>query len=409
MPVTEHDGLELRPIRDEEFEAWSTMLHRAFGEEPDKETLAVHRAETEFDRTIGAFRGERPVGSASSLSRTISLPGAEPVGCAAVTDVSVSSDHRRRGLLNVMMRMLLDQARARGEPFASLYASETVIYGRYGFGPAVPALGFELDRAGATLVVPGDTSGVELVEPAEAISRVPSISEAARTSRGGWIDRPEAWWQSNLGNDPESWRDGFSKRYHAVLEDRGFVTYRIKSDWKREVPNSTLRVIEFVATDADAAAGLWQFLFGVDLVASITASGRPIDDPLADMMVHRNRLVTSSSEAMFLRCLDVPTCLTARGYHVSDRLVLAVHDEQVADNTGSWELIAGPDGVSCEPTDDAPDLEMDLADLGTILLGGVPATRLVGARRIVEHSMGAAARANRLFAVDHAPWNPFGY
>ena len=55
-----------------------------------------------------------------------------------VTWVGVLPTHRRRGVLREMMRFQLDDFRRRGEPLAALWASESVIYGRFGYGIAAP-------------------------------------------------------------------------------------------------------------------------------------------------------------------------------------------------------------------------------------------------------------------------------
>ena len=58
---------------------------------------------------------------------------------AAVTIVTVQPSYRRRGLLTGMMKHQLERiAEAGVEPVALLWASETLIYGRFGYGHAAP-------------------------------------------------------------------------------------------------------------------------------------------------------------------------------------------------------------------------------------------------------------------------------
>ena len=65
---------------------------------------------------------------------------------AGVTFVAVLPTYRRRGVLSSLMRRQLADVRDRGEPLAILWASEAVIYGRYGYGRASWQLGFTLRR-----------------------------------------------------------------------------------------------------------------------------------------------------------------------------------------------------------------------------------------------------------------------
>jgi hypothetical protein len=62
-------------------------------------------------------------------------------------------------------------------------------------------------------------------------------------------------------------------------------------------------------------AGLWQFVFDIDLVGEISARRRPLDDPLRWRLADPRRLrVTEVIDWLYLRILDVPTALQARGY-----------------------------------------------------------------------------------------------
>ena len=65
---------------------------------------------------------------------------------AGVTYVGVVPTHRRRGILNQLMRAQLDAIAARGEPVAILWASEEAIYGRYGYGMATVRMSIEAAR-----------------------------------------------------------------------------------------------------------------------------------------------------------------------------------------------------------------------------------------------------------------------
>ena len=51
--------------------------------------------------------------------------------------MTVAPTHRRRGVLTAIMRRQLDEMQAAGrEPVAALWASESSIYGRFGYAPA---------------------------------------------------------------------------------------------------------------------------------------------------------------------------------------------------------------------------------------------------------------------------------
>src|SRR5215472_4620219 len=141
----------LRPIAPEEFEAYCETAIDAFNEaERHAESTEHERKIFEFDRSLAAFDGDAIVGTAAAYSFQLTVPGGV-VGAGGVTFVSVSPTHRRRGILSAMMRHQLADIAARGEPVAALYASESVIYGRYGYGCASEQLSLTIRRGEGTL------------------------------------------------------------------------------------------------------------------------------------------------------------------------------------------------------------------------------------------------------------------
>ena len=53
---------------------------------------------------------------------------------AGVSNVEVQPTHTRRGIMTQMMRHQIDGIHERGEPLAALFATESGIYGRFGYG-----------------------------------------------------------------------------------------------------------------------------------------------------------------------------------------------------------------------------------------------------------------------------------
>ncbi len=110
---------------------------------------------------------------------------------------------------------------------------------------------------------------------------------------------------------------------------------------------------------------------------------------------------------LWLRPLDVPALLAARRYATEDRVVLEVRDAMRPDGdaAGRFLLEGGPDGATCRRSEEAPDVVLDVAALGSISLGGVRAATLARARRVEEQRPGAVAAVDRLFAAERAPYN----
>ena len=118
----------------------------------------------------------------------MAVPGAVlPV--AGVTMVAVLPTHRRRGILRSMMhRQLADIAARAQEPIAALWAAETPLYGRYGYGRASSHAFFRFRRGEGALSpsAPADPAlTLRLAEPAEVAGDLAKVyaTVAARVLR----------------------------------------------------------------------------------------------------------------------------------------------------------------------------------------------------------------------------------
>jgi predicted acetyltransferase len=111
-------------------------------------------------------------------------------------------------------------------------------------------------------------------------------------------------------------------------------------------------------------------------------------------------------DALWLRLLDAPAALSARRYAIEGRLVIEVLDEQVPSNARRWLLDGSPEGARCEPTDEAPDLVIPVASLGSAYLGNARFEALQRGLRLEERAAGAVARADAMFVTPRAPWCP---
>ena len=151
------DTIRLRQPTDDEIRAWLRPASEAFAEVFSDAELEQERRLWEIDRLIGAVDGETWVGTGGAYSLGLTVPGGE-VGAAGITVIGVTPSHRRRGILRMMMRWLLDQARERNEPSAVLYATESAIYQRFGFGIGTLQSQFDIERDASRLPAAGSAA-----------------------------------------------------------------------------------------------------------------------------------------------------------------------------------------------------------------------------------------------------------
>lgn len=401
--------LEIRPIVADEFGDFARCGAYAFGHEMNAAAKERQRAWLELDRTRAVFDRGRVVGASANVTSELTVPGPAVVPMAAVTWVSVLPTHRRRGLLTAMMGRLLDDARERGEPVAGLLASESVIYGRFGFGLATTSASYELDRRHAVFARPLEDPGrLSVVDGAEVEAIATDVFDRHRRTQPGEVHRKGSWWRS-VFDDPEDRRDGASRRFWVVHEGPesdydGYATYRYIERWDGG-PDHTVEVLEAVALDPAARLALLRYCCELDLVGHVKLPFFPLAEPLRWALADPRRLrATAVDDVLWVRVLDVPAALGARSYATEGRVVLELDDAFLPENSGRYELTTGPGGAAeCRPSDAEADLSLGVADLGAAYLGGVSLATLAAVGRVRERRAGALARASAMFLADPPP------
>ncbi|WP_328893942.1 GNAT family N-acetyltransferase [Streptomyces sp. NBC_00236] len=407
---------ELRVLQPSEWNKWFSSLELAFGgsEEP-AEQREQYRSVTEYERSLGIWDGDDVVATAGAFTFRLAVPGGALVPAAGVTMVSVSSTHRRRGLLTSMMRRQLDDVRALGEPIAVLTASEPEIYGRFGYGAATRQMSLAIDTDRVRLSVPEGTDEVRLryAREDEAVEACESVYARLVPGRPGTPAHGPGWERKSL-IDPESSRAGGSA-LQCLLAERdgelvGYTNYHIKPDWNDAGPKGRIVVSDLAALDPAAYAALWRFLFAIDLTSTVEARNRPTDDAVLHLVSDVRRCDIRQRDSLHLRLVDVGAALEARTYRGPLDVVFEVEDAFCPWNAGRWRLTAdAKGGASCKRTEDAADLALSVRELGTAYLGGESLGSLALAGRVRELRAGAVAEASSAFLSDVAPWLPRGF
>ncbi|MEU4213694.1 GNAT family N-acetyltransferase [Streptomyces sp. NPDC026206] len=403
--------MEIRPTTDKDLDVFVDTLHAAFGLFPETPTEGgggLWWSALEMDRNLLAMTADgRPVGTAGAYSFELTLPGEILAPVSGVSFVGVLPSHRRQGVLRAMMRHQLTELRARGEFLSVLLASEFPIYGRFGYGPATYAqrltvprdqAAFALPRARGTAGAPAagsDAGSVELLRRAECGEIIEGVYDRYRRAQPGALSRPHRWWALGAGRPPVS----AAPRYVAVHRDAdgvpdGYAGYSVESD--------TLTVDEIIATDDAVFTALARFVLGHDLVTRVVFKNLPLEHPLRWQLADFRAGQVSDDDWLWVRLLDVPRALTARGWFTDGELVLDVDDPFLGEH-GRYLLTVRDGKADCVPTDRKPDLSLDISDLGSVYLGGTAPSKLVRAGHIRAHRPGAATLADALFRAERPP------
>jgi predicted acetyltransferase len=415
--MSPHQHIDVRAIRDDGFPEWIRAMNTGFLRPPSVSEAEIEDRRTYLvpERTVGAFDGERCVGTFRSFEQEITAVGGAAVRADAITNVTVTSTHRRRGILTRMMNRELAAAEERGDVVATLIAAEYPIYGRYGFGAATTTAEWTIDvpRAGLDprLAGPDDGGRVDLVDGDDVRKAGPELYERFRRAQPGAVDRNERWWRIATGAlvlDRVPSTDPFHAVYRgAGGEVEGLLSYTVDDHWgDAKQPLQTAKVTDLIAVTPAAERALWRYVCSIDWVTRVRTGRRAPDDLLPHLLPDpRAAAITSQADWLWVRILDVVAALEARTYGAAGALVLEVTDGQGMAG-GRYRLDASPEGADCVRTTETAELTLGVGELAELWLGGESAVRLVALGRVREERAGAALVADALLRTSRRPWCP---
>lgn len=401
----------IRTITDDDVDLFRRRVDRAFGDDtPDgQEARDRFAAVFEYDRTFAAFDGDDLIGTGGALSFDLTVPGGETIPMGGTTIVTVQPTHRRRGVLRALMAAHLDEVASHGDLVAGLWASESSIYGRFGFGASTYRHRMSVETKSVEVIGPEISGVVQLLEADEAGSALAGVYERTRFTRAGMLSRSDAWWQSRHIHDPEQRRKGKSKRRYAVyFEDgtpRGYATYRQKPTWEDFFPGGLIEIGEVVTESPTAHRALWSYLTSIDLFTEVSWPFMSVDDPLAALVMDPRRIRRSLSDGMWVRVLDVVGAIEARRYETDGAMLLEFSDDFRPETSGVFELEVSGGEARCRRSDSQPDVTMGIDVLGHLYLGGGNALTMATAGRI-QGNPENVLMLHQLFTTASAPWCP---
>ena len=240
----------------------------------------------EPERTLAIRDRGRIVAGTGIFTRRLAVPGGV-VPAAAVTLVGVPPTHRRRGLMSTLMRRQLADVHEGGrEAVAILWASEPVIYGRFGYGLATHDGATSTSPRGERSPAPDADAEVDLLTPADALRAMRAVHEAVWPTVPGMLDRdgPGGRTASRTPRSTARAPAAARRRHRGRLR-----ALRRQAPVDEDGPDSEVVVMEALAATPEGEAAIWGYLIGLDLTRRVTWDLAPSDQPLMHMVANAVR------------------------------------------------------------------------------------------------------------------------
>ncbi|VAW05580.1 hypothetical protein MNBD_ACTINO02-2628, partial [hydrothermal vent metagenome] len=103
------------------------------------------------------------------------------------------------------------------------------------------------------------------------------------------------------------------------------------------------------------------------------------------------------------RLVDLKAALEARRYEMDGAIVIAVIDDQLDQNNGTWRIDVNDGVATVEPSNATPDLTLPIAVLASLYMGGRRLSSIVEPR-VVGSNVDSVARLDVLFRTTVVPW-----
>lgn len=413
----DHRSFTPSDVGDDELRGWFEAVGLGFGQgRAQDEAFTRWRADIVRDgwRLDGAYAAspafglgaDVPVGTFATTTQTINTGAGHLEPACFITDVTVRTTHRRRGLLTRLMGDALRRARDEDLSLAALTVTEGGIYGRFGFGVATTYTRAELDTGPRFQLTRDIEPRVELATPAASVAARREVFDTFHATHRGSHQRL-AFYDPYLSGEWDFDKNGpnhdVRSAVHLGADGRpdGAVSYRFEEN------GSQLRVLDLLAANAEAELGLWQFLGAIDLVEKVVVRRLPPTTALPWALADPHRLkVTGSGDYTWLRVLDVPRALGVRAFESDGEVSFTVDDAQGL-ASGSYRLVVRDGRAEVAPASGA-HLRLDVRALGSLYLGLVDAHVLAAAGQVTGPASEVDA-LSALFRTALPPVNASGF
>ena len=423
-------SIKIVPIDKTNIQEWRTSVRRVFGDIPSEsdvkrlvndrlmipyEDWSKGSEKVDHNRLIGAYDEETKsiVGTGGADKFDITVPGGNSLSMAGIAYMGTAPTHKRKGIFRLMMNNLHSQAKDRGDSLAGLWASQSLLYSRFGYGLATLREDWMINAKSTQLNKSSDSKiKIRFVNKKLALKEIPEIYNSVWKKQNGFTDRSQGYWDYLLyENDNTIYnKSGMSGLFFVISyvdnKPTGYVFYNInkESGIAHEDDKGELIIQELVSQDSDSNIALWNFIFGIELVEKIIINRRGSSDPLYFLLENPRMLSRNIIDGLWVRIINPIKMLESRSYNSTGKLILEIKGQNQDDIEGIYSLET--DGVNSEvkKVKSNPDISMRPSDMSSCFFGGITPYELYKSNNIRCSDSKKLELFSNMFSVSQTPW-----
>lgn len=418
-------SVKIIPVDKSNIFNWRKSVRTVFGDIPDDDVvkrMVRDRFMIDFDnwnepsdRLLGAMdtKTGQIVGTGGADQYVLTVPGGNTIGMAGIMGMGTLPTHKRKGIFSSVINKLHSQAKERGDVIAGLWASQSLLYTRFGYGLSTLREDWTINTNHTKLLKQKKESiRFELVDKEKALIEIPKIYDTFRKCQNGATDRTEGYWNYILYEDDSAkYNKSGNCGFFFVLaykdnKPSGYAIYNFnkESGVAHEDDKGTLDVQEIISTDKETNIALWHYIFGIELVEEIKINQRAPGDPLYLMLENPRKLKRETIDGLWVRIVDPIKMLEKRKYNSEGNITICIAGQNQKDIEGTYSIETDGTNTEVKKVNKKPDISMKASDLSSIYFGAVSPGEYFQAGNLEIENQNSLIELSKMFFVQQAPW-----
>jgi predicted acetyltransferase len=298
-----------------------------------------------------------------------------PVPSGGVSGVATWPEHRRKGIIALMLKHALEDMKEKGQLLSMLYPFSVPFYRRFGYEMFADQETLTLSREQLPLREEHDGHCRRIERDAEILD---PIYRVWAEKYNGSLSRSQEWWRKSVFKR----KPGSITVYYRHGKARGYIIYEVKE--------GKMNIEELIWLDADARKGLFTFIRNHDSMAERFSIKTGAHD-IFSFLLPDPKVKREVASYFMARIVDCPMLLSLVPFQLqeNENIIIHLEDKFCPWNEGTYIIAAAagpPSRVKFFRSDFEDDkisrqlpkrgLEMDINMLTAIIMGAQNPIRL---------------------------------
>jgi len=252
--------------------------------------------------------------------------------CAGIAFVMTSPVHRRKGLVNKLMNILLRKMKDDGYAYSALWPFKHKFYRNFGYASVEKAISYKIKPSNIRKDLQKDESiSIKRYEPTKDFKKLNKIAQNAVNKYTRIVGKEDAWKLRS-----------YAQRFKMYLFERGevpvgYFCFKFKKTGEHQYD---MNILDLAYIDISTKKTIFSFLRNFDSDVKHILINLPYEEEILGYLVNYNTEHKFASWPGMLRVLDLKMCFEGLIFttNISTNLYFKTEDKIIEENTGTWKL-----------------------------------------------------------------------